>query len=108
MVLLTEADPGGELAEGCSIWVVAFGVKLFKAYINEGLQHGQSCLGAWLSPLRLSNCFVNLQGGQGFVPVYLLYGKGGRKEENSAEVTGDSKIYTANFKRGEESSEPFT
>lgn len=63
MVLLTESDPGGELAEGGGVWVVTLGVKQFKAYINEGLQHRHSCFGAWLSPLRLSDCSVHLQGG---------------------------------------------
>lgn len=63
MVLLTEADPRGQLAKGGGVWVVALGVKQFKAYINEGLQHGHPCLGAWLSPLWLSYCSVDLQGG---------------------------------------------
>lgn len=83
MVLLTEADPGGELAEGNSVWIIASGVKLFKAFIDEGLQHGHPCHGAWLSPLRLSYCSVDLQGGQGFVPVDWLQGEGGRKGKNS-------------------------
>lgn len=53
MVLLTKADPGGQLAEGSSVWVVAVSVKQFKAYINEGLQHGHPSLGAWLCLLLL-------------------------------------------------------
>lgn len=63
MVLLTETDPGGELAESGSIGVVALGVKHFKAHVNEGLQHRHPCFGAWLSPLSLPHCSINLQGG---------------------------------------------
>lgn len=54
MVLLTKADPGGQLTEGGDVRVVAFGVKQFKAHVDEGLQHGHPCLSAWLGPLRLS------------------------------------------------------
>lgn len=54
MVLLTESDPGGELAEGSSIWVITMGAKQLEACINERLQHGHPCFGAWLSPLCLS------------------------------------------------------
>lgn len=79
MVLLTETDPRGQLTEGDSIWVVAEGVKQFKANINERLQHCHPCFGTWLSPLRLSDCSVNLHRGKGFVPVYWLHGEGGRK-----------------------------
>lgn len=46
MVLLTETDPGGELAESGSIGVIALGVKHFQAHINEGLQHRHPCFGA--------------------------------------------------------------
>lgn len=60
MVNLTEADPGRELAEGGSIWVVALGGKQFEANINEGLQHGHPSLGARLSPLRYSYSSVEL------------------------------------------------
>lgn len=63
MTLLTETYPRGKLAEGGSIRVIPLGVEQFKAFINEGLQHVQPCFAAWLSPLRLSHCSVNLQGG---------------------------------------------
>lgn len=116
MVLLTESNPGGELAEGSSIWVVTMGAKQFKAYINEGLQHGHACFGAWLSPLCLSYWSVYLQRGQCFFPVYMLRSEEGRKEKNSADVTTDSDelnytlvlLRTANFTSSEEGSEPFT
>lgn len=116
MVLLTESDPGGELAEGGGIWVIAMGAKQFKAFINEGLQHGHPCFCAWLSPLCLSYWSVYWQRGQRFVPVYRLWGEEGRKEKNSAGITADSDELkyalvlsrTANFKSSEEGSEPFT
>lgn len=72
MVLLTKTDPGRELTESYRVWVIAMGVKLFKAYINERLQHCHTSFGAWFSPLCFTNYSVNLQGGNGFFPLYWL------------------------------------
>lgn len=83
MVLLTKTDPGGELAEGSSVWVVALAVKQFKSHIDEGLQHRHPCFGARFGPLRLSDCSVNLKGSQCFIPVYRLEGEGGGEKKST-------------------------
>ncbi len=108
IVLLTEADPGGELTEGGCIWVVAVSFEQFKASINEGLQHCHARHGAWFRPLGLSYSSVNRQGGEGFVPVYWLIGKFERKEKNIAEVTYSGFTEKCKLQRVKESSEPFT
>ena len=88
--LLTVADPGGELAEGVDIWVVAFVFKQMEAFINEGLQHGHPRLGARLGPLRHLDLPVNRQRGQSFLPLYWLRGEERRKPKQSVEVTAKS------------------
>lgn len=73
-MLLTEADPRGQLAEGGGVRVVTVGAEILKTNIDERLQHGHSCFCAWFGPLRLADCSIDVQGGQGFVPVYRLRG----------------------------------
>lgn len=106
-LLLTEADPGGELAEGSGVWVVTEGAKEFEAHVNEGLQHGHPPTGTRLGPVHSSYRPIDLQRGQGFVPVYWLQGDDGRRE-HSAQVDSDelyalALLRSVHIKRGEKS-----
>ena len=94
IIVLTEAEPRGQLAERSLVWVIAQGAEQFEANINEGLQHGHPSFCTWLSPLRLSYCSVNLQGGQGFVPVYRL--RGGEKKNTTEKTTFMNRLKPVN------------